>query len=35
MQDATHGRDLTFSINGPNPVEYLVNGIGVAKDVVR
>jgi hypothetical protein len=35
VQYAAHGRDVTVGIGGPDPLEYLVDRIGVGEDVVR
>jgi hypothetical protein len=35
MHDATDGREVTIAIGGPDPLEQLIESVGVGKDVVR
>ena len=35
VQDATDGREMTVAAGGPDPLDHLVNRIGVGEDVVR
>ena len=35
VQYAAHGRDVTVDVGGPDPLEHLVDRVGVGEDVVR
>ena len=35
VQYAAHGRDVTVGVGGPDPLEHLVDRVGVGEDVVR
>ena len=35
MQDGAHGRDVAIGLSSPDPLEHLVDRIGIGEDVVR